>query len=72
MYKGYCVQLDDGAFVGKDGLLYSVPILGKILVDDLPWVTKHILESAKESYPLNNPKIVKVNVGFTIGESLDD
>lgn len=72
MYKGYCVQLKDGSFVDKNGLLYNVPIPDKNLINDLSWVTESILEPAKEHYADSDPKIVTVRIGFTIEDVKDD
>ena len=71
MYVGYCVQLKDGSFVDKNGLLYNAPIPDKNLINDLPWVTENILEPSKERYIDGDPKIVKVRIGFTI-EDVDN
>lgn len=68
LYVGYCVQLKEGSFVDKNGLLYQVPIPDKNMVNDLPWVTKYILEPAKESYPGGDPKVIKVRIGYTVEE----
>lgn len=72
MYKGYCVQLKDGSFVDKDGLLYNVPIPDKNLINELPWVTERILEPAKERYPDSDPRIFTVRIGFTLEDIKDD
>lgn len=66
MYKGYCVQLKDGSFVDKNGLLYNVPIPDKNLINHLDWVTESILEPAKKHYADSEPRIVTVRIGFTI------
>lgn len=68
LYVGYCVQLKHGSFVDKNGFLYQAPIPDKNMVNDLSWVTKRILEPAKECYPDGEPKLIKVRIGFTIEE----
>lgn len=72
MYKGYCVQLKDGSFVDKYGLLYNEPIPDKNLINDLSWITEHILNPSKVCYPDSDPKLVTVRIGFTIEEVKDE
>ena len=68
MYKGYCVQLNDGSFVDKNGLLYNTPNPDTNMINDLSWVTERILKPAKTHYADSDPKLVTVRIGFTIEE----
>lgn len=66
MLHGYAVVYRGQYFLDCNMNQYGVPVDGKSLVNDLEWVTEHILYPARESYEPEFLELVEVHIAAVL------